>query len=153
MELAPKPRQNGYARIAYNIFDDMDNQWLSRDELWELMPNTAKADKKARTKLSNALTNGEERGLWAVVGESKGNQTNKKYRIATLAHREAMMKKYRKKIAQFPSNRLKASARKQPEAKDLNGTSELVKFLDAEIEKAEERLARLERMRNDARTL
>lgn len=153
MELAPKPKQNGYARIAYNIFVDMDNQWLSRDELWELMPNSAKADKKAKDKLTSALGNGEERGLFASVGQTKGNQTNKKYRIATKSHREVCLKRYYAKIAKHPSKQKKANQPRFKETTKLNGTSKLVEYLNQEIEKTEERLARLERMRNDAKTL
>jgi hypothetical protein len=151
MELAPRPKQNGYARIAYNIFMDMDNQWLSRDELWELMPNAAKADKKAKSKLTNALSNGEERGLWAVVGESKGNKTNKKYRIATLGHRQHMMKKYNAKMANHPSKKDRSVGARS--TTKLNGVHPLVRKIEEEIAETEEKLARLERMRNDALTL
>ena len=147
-DLANKPSQNGYAKIAYNVFTDMDNGWLTASELFQLMPSASKADKKAWSKMKTALGNGVDRGLFVFVGDQAGFADTRKFRIASKTHQSARLKQYYKK---YPTTIRKV--KKDTKTERLNGTSELVKFLDAEIEKAEERLARLERMRNDALTL
>jgi hypothetical protein len=148
VELAHIPKRNGFALIAYNIFIDMDNQWLSIKELWDLTPSEAKTNKKrAHKRLQNAMSNGVERGLFVRLSDPKVV----KYRIATQDHREVMLKQYYKKIAKHPS---KQKILKQPRMKAaLNGTSDLVAMLDKEIASTETRLARLTRMRKDALTL
>lgn len=154
MKLAKKPYINGYARIAYNVFTDMDNAWLSRDEVFDLLPNAAKADKQAKRKLTNALTNGVERGLFVYIGESRGNKTDKKFRVATADHQKLMLKKYYAKEVKRPSKTPKKAQPRftdAPKSQKANGT--LLSTIDSEIERVEARLADLNRMREIALTL
>ena len=74
-------------------------------------------------------------------------------------HRERMLKAYNKKFMTYPSMAKSESPRVQKKKKrggTVNGErarSDMVRMIDAEIAVTEERLARLERMRNDALAL
>lgn len=157
MQLVERPNRPGYAQAAWDVFNTMDNKWLTRDEVYDLMEPAMRGKKAGRAKLQSSLANGTERGMFVYIGESRGNVTNKKYRLATLDHRKTMMAKYRKTIQRYPSVNIKSeSPRTQRKGHGLNGQqerSDLVRTIDSEIEKVEARLTILNRMRNDALTL
>jgi hypothetical protein len=155
MKLVERPVRSGFTQAAYDVIHTMENKWLSTEDIHALLPDTMRRKHHSRSKLQQALTSGVERGMFVFVGESRGNVTNKKYRLATVDHRERMMATYRKKIAGWASN----AKSPKPHRRKANGVdgqrerSELLRMIDSEIESTEERLARLERMRADALAL
>ena len=159
MKLAERPNRPGFAMEAYDVLTTMDNKWMATDEIHSLLPDAVRRKHKSRGKLQVALTAGVERGMFVFVGSSKGNKTGKKYRVATKEHRERKLKAYNQKIMTYPSMAKSESPRVQKKKKrggTVNGErarSDMVRMIDAEIAVAEERLARLERMRNDALAL
>jgi hypothetical protein len=157
MKLVERPNRSGFAQSAYDVIKTMDNKWLSTEDIHALLPEAMRRKHKSRNKLQNALTNGVERGLFVFVGESHGNVTNKKYRLATADHRERMMRTYRQKVNQWSKRgQSKGKGRKSGKPNGVDGQrerSELLRMIDSEIAQTEERLARLERMRNDALAL
>lgn len=155
MKLVRRPNRPGFAQEAWDVLTTMDNPWLTPEEIYNLLPDSMRRKHRSMKKLKSALQNGTERGMFVFIGESHGNQSNKKYRLATEDHRAQMMRKYREKMKQWPTKQKSESPRKQV-AKKLNGSQErndLVRTIDSEIEKVESRLAVLNRMREDALTL
>jgi len=155
MTLAHRPKRPGFAMEAWDVLNTMENPWMTPEEIYNLLPDAVRRKHHGLKKLKNALQNGVERGLFVFIGESHGNRSDKKYRIATEDHRKQMMRKYRAAMAQWPSKKAEKEA-KAKHAKKLNGSSErndLVRKIDSEIEKVESRLAVLNRMRKDALTL
>lgn len=157
MKLSERPNRPGFAMEAYDVLTTMDNKWMATDEIHSLLPDAVRRKHKSRAKLQVALTAGVERGMFVFVGSSKGNKTDKKYRVATKEHRERMLKAYNQKIMTYPSMAKSESPRtRKKKGGTVNGErarSDMVRMIDAEIALAEERLARLERMRNDALAL
>ena len=156
-KLSERPNRPGFAMEAYDVLTTMDNKWLAAEEIYSLLPDAVRRKHKSRKKLQVALTAGVERGLFVFVGSSKGNRTDKKYRVATKEHRERMLKTYNQRMMKYPSMAKSESPRtEKKKGNTVNGErarSDMVRMIDAEIAVTEERLARLERMRNDALAL
>lgn len=156
MKLVERPNRTGMAQAAWDVINTMENKWLSAEDIHALLPDAARRKHHSRKKLQAALAAGVERGMFVFVGESHGNVSNKKYRLATADHRERMMKTYREKVKQWAPQKSESPRSQKRKPNGVDGQrerSELLRMIDSEIAQAEERLARLERMRNDALAL
>lgn len=147
---AKTPYQNGFAKIAYNVFMALDNPWLTVDEVWDLMPGSAQRKHHSRVKLTRALKNGLRTGLFVILKKDD----SEKFAVASLSHQQNMRNTWSEKNKKWRQSKAKEKA----VSKRTNGATDHTKAvdigsLDREIEIMQSRLDAMRQIRELASEL